>query len=53
MQLFSELETKRYKKTNKCVLKEMPIYLEDDDGCEVILNNGTMTFTLFLKTSKV
>ena len=41
-----EPETIPFKKTNKCVLKTIIFYLEDNNNEEVDFNGETLTFTL-------
>ena len=44
--VFREPETIHYKKTNKSVLNNITIYLEDDNHQEVDFHGDTLTFTL-------
>ena len=44
--VFSEPETKHYKKLKKSVLNTITFYLEDDKNEEVDFNGETLTFTL-------
>ena len=44
--VFSEPETKHYKKINKSVLNTITFYLEDDNNEQVGFNGETLTFTL-------
>ena len=44
--VFSEPETKHYKKINKSFLNTITFYLEDDNNTEVNFNGKTLTFTL-------
>ena len=44
--VFSEPETRHYKKINKTVLNIITIYLEDENNEEVNFNGETLTFTL-------
>ena len=46
--VFSEPETKHYKKINKSVLNIITFYLENDKNKEVNFNGETLTFTLQL-----
>ena len=44
--IYSEPETKHYKKINKSVLNTIMFYLEDDNNKVVNFNDETLTFTL-------
>ena len=44
--VFSQPETKHYKKINKSALNTITFYLEDDNHEEVNFNGETLTFTL-------
>ena len=45
LKVFSEPETKHYRRLNKSVLNTLIFYLENDNNREVNFNGETLTFT--------